>query len=79
MKVNGKVVIGKTFAYDGCHKIYVCADEAQEKEAERVGYNLYPIAELEEKYNDSCELRFIHRWDFARDYVAQFEEAIFED
>ena len=78
MKINGVEVVGKRFAYDGCHKIYVCANEEQEAEAKRVGYDLYPISELEDKYNTSCELRFIHQWDFEREYVPQFEEALFE-
>lgn len=26
MKINGKEVIGKSFAYDNCHKIYVLED-----------------------------------------------------
>ena len=24
MKINGKTVIGDKFAFDGCHKIYIC-------------------------------------------------------
>lgn len=26
MKINNKEVIGKQFAYDGCHKIYIIED-----------------------------------------------------
>ena len=78
MKINGIEVIGDKFAYDGCHKIYVCADKAQEDKAKDYGYDLYPIEELEDAYENSCDLRFIHQWDFKREYVPQFENAKFE-
>ena len=78
MKINGVEVIGNKFAYDGCHKIYVCVDKFQEEKAKDYGYDLYPIETLEDTYENSCDLRFIHQWDFGREYVPQFEKAEFE-
>lgn len=78
MKINGKQVTGEYFAWDGCHKIYICADSCAEDHATAAEYTLYPIDELPEVWELSCSLRFINCWDFSADYVGQFEEAIFE-
>jgi hypothetical protein len=80
MKINGKEIItnGK-FAYDGCHKIYILEDEQDEKEAIECGYHIYDIVCLESAYENSCDLRFIDNWKLNTTYVAQFEDAKFED
>ena len=78
MKVNGKKVTAKMFAFDRCHKIYLLDTPEQATQAEEIGYEILPIAELKEAYDDSCGLRFISGWspDFSS-YVSQFEDAVF--
>ena len=49
-------------AYDGCHKIYICEDEEDVKEATEIGYEIHEISELEKLYNISCQLVFISNW-----------------
>lgn len=78
MKINGIEVIGKYFAYDGCHKIYICESDMDIKVAEELKYEILPILELERMYKESCELRFISNWKLNKHYVKQFEEAVFE-
>lgn len=53
----------KQFAYDGCHKIYLIENEENLRDAKASGYHIYPIEQLEEKFNSSCGLRFINTWD----------------
>ena len=79
MKVNGKPINGERFAFDGCHKIYICESVEDERDARDAGYELYPIEELEDAYKNSCGLRFISNWGLSRRFVAQFEEAAFGD
>ena len=60
---------GKTFVYDGCHKLYVITSEEERQQAKELGYIVdgstaedeteHPISELEEYYLKSCPLRFI--------------------
>lgn len=79
MKINGKIVIGEKFAYDGCHKIYIIEDEEDLKMAKDYEYDIYPIEKLQLAYEISCELRFISNWKLNKNYVSQFEEnVIFE-
>ena len=78
MYINGIEVIGETVAYEGCHKLYVCEDESDIREAQETGYTVYPIAELPSLYNNSCSLKFIKNWKLSKCYCGQFEEAIFE-
>ena len=59
------------FAYDGCHKIYILANEEEEDYAKKRGYDIYPIYKLQEIYKNSCPLRFISSWDLQKDYVEQ--------
>ena len=49
--INGKEVIGDKFAYDGCHKIYIIENEEDVKECKELGYEIYPISEIKEKWN----------------------------
>ena len=85
MKINGKEITHKMFAYDGCHKIYLIDNEKHRNQAVSYGYDILPIELIEEIYLDSCELRFINTWgDTENDsdpiipIVKQFEKAKFE-
>lgn len=78
MKINGIEVLGDTFAYDGCHKIYICECQCDEEEAIKYDYDIYPIEMIEEIWNNSCGLRFISNWGLDKHYVPQFEDAEFE-
>ena len=78
MKINGREVVGDKFAYEGCHKMYVLKNDQEVAEATEAGYEIHPIEELEEVYEDSCDLRFISPWDLDGYYVKQFENAVFE-
>ncbi len=76
MKVNGITVRGKTFAYDGIGKIYICEDSDEEEMMRGFGLEILPISKLEETYNNSCSERFI---DSARFNVLYAEDtAVFE-
>lgn len=77
MKINGKQVTAKSFAFDGCHKIYLCESKEDEEEAVSHEYELHPIAALEHAYETSCYLKFIHNWALDQSYVAQGDEAVF--
>lgn len=78
MLINGKKVIGEHFAYDGCHKMYVCKNNEEVFEAQQIGYEIHPIADLPDIYEQSCPLRFISPFDLDGYYVQQCEEAVFE-
>lgn len=79
MKINGKEIKAKQFAYDGCHKIYLIEDTDDLKEAKDIGYDIYDIELLKETYDDSCSLRFIDNWKLTEQIVPQFETAKFEE
>lgn len=79
MKINGKEIKAKQFAYDGCHKIYLIEDTDDLKDAKDIGYNIYDIELLKETYDDSCSLRFINNWKLTEQIVPQFETAKFEE
>ena len=79
MKINSKPVTGTSFAYDGCHKIYICENTQDEQDAQKNGYTIHPISELENTYENSCDLRFIHNWTLDKDYVSQLEPALFQE
>lgn len=78
MRINGKQVIGDYYAYDNCHKIYIIEDEDDMKQAKEYGYSIYDIKTLQRAFEDSCSLRFISNWKLDKNYVRQFESAIFE-
>ena len=71
LQINYNTVMesGKTFVYDGCHKIYIITSEEERQRAKELGYIVdgstaedeteHPISELEEFYLKSCPLRFI--------------------
>lgn len=64
-------------AYDGCHKIYICEDEEDVKEAIEIGYEIHEISELEKLYKGSCSLVFISDWKLLDCYIPQFTEVEF--
>lgn len=78
MKINGKTINHKWFAYDGCHKIYLCATKDDVTEAVRMGYKMRFIESLPITWERSCPLRFISSWDLNEQYVKQGEQAVFE-
>lgn len=77
LEINGKTVIGEHFAYEGCHKIYICENQEDIEKAKEIGYIILDISEIEDVYNKSCELRFIRNWALTELYVPQFENAEF--
>lgn len=78
MKINGVEVVGKEFAYDGCHKIYVVEDENDKKEALESEYKIVSVEKLESTYNDSCDLRLIRNWKLTKLYAMQGQNAKFD-
>lgn len=79
MTINGQQTKATHFAYDDCHKIYILESENDREEARSAGYDILPIKELEETFNDSCGLQFISSWDLSKHFVDQFQDAEFED
>ena len=77
MVINGNKTDAISFAYDGCHKIYLCESGMDVAEASNAGYDILPIEMLEEIYEGSCGLKFISNWKLNKRFVPQFEEAIF--
>ena len=61
------------FAYDGCHKIYIIESEADEAEAKKCDYEIYPIKKLKSAWSNSCSLKFISNWSLTKQFVPQFE------
>lgn len=78
MKINQNDITAKHFAWDGCHKIYLIENKHDFNDANNSGYSIYPICQLEQTYEDSCQLRFISNWGLSKQYVSQFQTAIFE-
>lgn len=77
MKINGKEVVGDKFAYDSCHKIYICEDVEDEEMMRGYGYLIHDIKYVKQAWEHSCELRFISNAKLTRKYVEQFEQATF--
>ena len=69
MKCNGKIIHGKDFVFDGCHKFYVLENEEQKQEARHDGFEIYSIEDLPIMYENSCPLRFISYWDVSKPYI----------
>ena len=78
MKVNGIEIMGDCFAYDGCHKIYICESLNDIRDAMEKGYEVHDIEELPAYWEKSCPLRFINSWDLTTIYVDQCEKAKFD-
>jgi hypothetical protein len=80
MTINGNPVTAKSFAYDGCHKIYLIASKDEEMDATSEDYDIYPISKLQEKFEKSCSLRFISNWNLSKkDIAKQFEVVEFQN
>ena len=78
MKVNGRFLTScGCFAYDGCHKIYVCETKKEAMKMLDMGYELRPIENLERVYKESCPLKFISSADLTFDYCPQCRKARF--
>lgn len=57
------------FAWDGCHKIYILENQEEVTEAEKVGYEILDIKNLETAWEKSCELKFINFWNLDKDAI----------
>lgn len=79
MKINGQKVEGVEFAFDTCHKIYVCETKDDREAAEDAEYEIHPIQSIGSIFNNSCPLRFISNWGLTKNYVGQSEHAVFEE
>lgn len=73
--INGTTTDAIEFAWDGCHKIYVVTDSKGRDELTEYGYDFYPIAELQDAWDQSCGLRFISSANLDISFVPQFEDA----
>jgi uncharacterized ParB-like nuclease family protein len=76
MKINGKTIQAKEFAFDGCHKIYICESADESKEAMQSGFTILPIDQIKNAYENSCSLRFIHNWQLNKTFVSQFTDVV---
>ena len=67
-----------------CSGLYASATDRQIvscenlKDAKASGYHIYPIEQLEEKFNSSCGLRFINTWDLKTIVPQRAEDVKFE-
>lgn len=59
------------FAWEGCHKIYICQTIEDVYEQIALGYDIYPIEELKSVWKKSCSLRFIHPANLKGDILPQ--------
>lgn len=75
VNINGTDYQCKGFAYDGCHKIYLCMNDNDINEAKNMGYDICDVDVLWTCYEDSCSLRFIDTWKLDC-IVPQFEETV---
>ena len=76
IKINGIDVSNAiSFAYDGCHKIYLCRSKKAETEHTEMGYEILPLNDLPKVYETSCCLRFIN-WDNLKNVIEQFENYV---
>ena len=73
--IDGTEYDCKCFAYDGCHKIYLCMTDDDVAEALEYGYELYDTEELADTYRQSCPLRFIDTWKLET-IVPQFADSV---
>lgn len=58
-KINN--IQGSAFAYDGCHKIYICETNEEIQEMKEFGYEIKEMNELLITFIESCELKFIYK------------------
>lgn len=75
IKINDQEINNaKSFAFDGCHKIYICESVADERDAASCGYSIHNIADLEVAYLSSCGWEFISNWKLTQQYVEQLPD-----
>lgn len=79
MKINGKKVVGDSFAYDGCHRIRILKNEKEKNEAEKMDFLIMPIAVIKKVYRESCSLKFISNWELTITYAEQGRKAEFKN
>jgi len=70
-------VEAKSFVFDGCHKIFLCKDAADEKLAMKSGwkrkdFRKFDADEIEGLYDGSCFLKAV--WWFNQDYKTVIEQ-----
>lgn len=51
MRINELKVVGKEFAYDVCHKMYILESEKDKQEVLSANYKILPIGKLENTYH----------------------------
>ena len=71
--INGKVVEGDNFAYDGRHDAYVLESLEDELQALRMGLKVYPIASITKAFTDFYGLRAIQNWEHTVSYVSRYD------
>lgn len=80
--INGEAVDAVEFAWDGCHKVYLIANDDDRQRMQDYGYtdegDILPIDELPEIWEVTCPLRFISSADLSRDYIEQCEDGTVE-
>lgn len=59
------------FAWEGCHKIYICQTIEDVYQQITLGYDIYPIELLKSVWKESCSLRFIHPANLKGDILPQ--------
>lgn len=77
MKINGKTIKAKRFAFDGCHKMYILETREDYNQAKAAGYGVYSINAIQSVFEGSCPLRFIHNWSLTIEIVNQGDSASF--
>lgn len=75
-KVNGIEITATEFGYDGCHKIYLIESEQDKEKLIGYGYEIRPIADLKNAFQNSCGLEFISNASLTEQLVPQFEEHV---
>lgn len=74
VKIGTQKSTASSFAFDHCHKIYLCEDLADIKKAKSYGYEIYDINGLKDAWEDSCSLRFISNFKLDKSYIPQFRD-----
>ena len=60
-----------SFAWDGCHKIYIIENDEDDAVMRALDYDIYLIKNLDEAWDSSCSLRFISSVDFSKSFIDQ--------
>ena len=59
------------FAWEGCHKIYICQTIEDVYTMLGYGYTIYPIETLKAVYKNSCPLKFINSANLKENFLPQ--------